>query len=258
MPNEFQPIDSDEQLQFETAEPVSSDATVEATSCSICHRPIVSQYYALRQMVLCPTCRALAEAPPAGTASSRALKATLYGVGAAVLGSIIWAVIRLGAHVQIGLVAVLVGFMVGKAVRKGSGGRGGRGYQVLAVALTYFCIAGNYVPDVLQGLRDAYQKHHPAAVSSTATGKKPISPGKAAIGLVVLVVGVGAISLTAPVLIGISNPISLLIQGIAIWEAWKLTKRFVPPITGPYQLNTVGEAPSLPPPIPPPIQRVRA
>ena len=48
------------------------------------------------------------------------------------------------------LVALAVGFMVGTAVRKGSGGRGGWAYQTLAMALTYLAIVSTYVPLVVK------------------------------------------------------------------------------------------------------------
>jgi hypothetical protein len=34
------------------------------------------------------------------------------------------------------------------------------------------------------------------------------------------------------------NPIGLLILGFALWEAWKFTKYYPIPITGPYELAT--------------------
>ncbi len=53
---------------------------------------------------------------------------------------------------NIGIVAVLIGLMVGGAVRKGSGNRGGLGYQLLAVFLTYSAIAAMLLPVALEGM----------------------------------------------------------------------------------------------------------
>ncbi len=125
----------------------------------------------------------------------------------------VWFAIRRFAHLQIGLVAIAVGYMIGKAVRKGSGGRGGRGYQVLAVVLTYCCIAANYMPDVLEALMDS-------AHNSTAPAE--------------LIVFAFGYSLALPFLSGAQNFIGLLIIGFALWQAWKLTARRRLPITGPY------------------------
>jgi len=165
-------------------------------------------------------------------------------------------------------VAVLVGVMVGKAVRKGSGGRGGRGYQVLAVVLTYCCIAANYVPDVIQGIAEAAHRQrstqttqdggsqatapNPSGAPTAAapdSGTVPASPAhpstahpkpsvaKAALLLVMLAGIVFGLALAAPFLGGMQNAIGLLIIGIALWQAWKLTARRRLAITGPYQVG---------------------
>lgn len=44
------------------------------------------------------------------------------------------------------VLAVAIGHLVGAAVKAGSRGRGGWGYQSVAIALTYFAIAMSYVP----------------------------------------------------------------------------------------------------------------
>ena len=51
---------------------------------------------------------------------------------------------------QLGLVAIAVGLLVGWAVRKGSGGRGGWKFQALAMALTYVSIAASWLPIMLR------------------------------------------------------------------------------------------------------------
>ncbi len=244
MPGESEDNAFDEQLQFEIAEPVAGTAgNAPAQICAICKRPITATYFALKHIVLCPACCKLAQAPPAGSKSNRFLKALLFGIGAAILGTIIWFAVREVAHVQVGLVAVAVGFLIGKAVHRGSGGRGGRGYQIMALVLTYCCIAGNYLPDVLKGLADASHKAHPAAVATS----KHHTPVQLAVATVELVVILVAITLAAPILIGFSNPISLFIQGIALWEAWKFNKPRVLPITGPYTLGPVSGGPPIMP-----------
>ena len=40
-----------------------------------------------------------------------------------------------------------------------------------------------------------------------------------------------------PVIIGIHSPISLLIFGIALWQAWKMTRASEMPVTGPYRVR---------------------
>jgi hypothetical protein len=259
-----QPSTGDE-LQFDTIEPANPAAAPTTTACLACKRPITSTYYAISDKIICPDCRAQLEASPKGRRIGRLSKAGVLGLLAGLAGAILWYVIRRVTNYEIGLVAVLVGFMVGKAVRKGSGGRGGRGYQIMAVVITYCCIAGTYMPDLLTAMLKDYDKDHPAAVS-TAKGdhakstdverstdssteipsaehvEKP-SVIKAVFALILVLLIVFVFSLAVPFMSGASNLIGLLIIGFALWEAWKLNRRMRLPITGPY---TVGP-PRLPP-----------
>jgi hypothetical protein len=76
-----------------------------------------------------------------GSRVGRGLKAFVFGTIGAVLGAILYyAIIRITGW-NIGLVAVVVGLMIGGAVKAGSGNRGGRFYQFLAVFLTYSAMA---------------------------------------------------------------------------------------------------------------------
>jgi hypothetical protein len=211
-------------------------------------------------------------APPEGSRLLRVLKAAAMGIGAGLLGAAIWYAIRVGAHLQIGLVAVLVGFMVGKSVRKGSGGRGGRGYQVMAVLITYGCIAANYMPDVVQAMADGFHKHKqtaaqvqsstaPSTQSAIADGSQNSSTGavssttaakplhqrtlaRTIIGATLAVVLVFTFSLAVPFLDG--NVIGLLIIGFALWEAWKFNAPRRLAITGPYQVGANAALPISP------------
>jgi hypothetical protein len=62
------------------------------------------------------------------------------GFGAAVLGAGIYFGIAALTGYEFGLVAIVVGVLVGSAVRKGSNGRGGWRYQLLAKFLTYTAV----------------------------------------------------------------------------------------------------------------------
>jgi hypothetical protein len=126
------PQTSTDDLQFDTAEPAgASMAAGPSQNCAICSQPIVSTYYALGDGMLCPACHETAIAPAGGSRIGRLVKASLFGLGAGLVGTILWFVIRRVTNYEIGLVAIVVGVMVGSAVRKGSAGVGGRGYQVL-------------------------------------------------------------------------------------------------------------------------------
>lgn len=74
-------------------------------------------------------------------------RALTYGTFAALIGSILYAVV--GLWIQVGFIAILVGGMVGTAMMNGSRGQSGRRYQVMSVLLTYFSVS-------LAGLLDAF------------------------------------------------------------------------------------------------------
>ena len=265
-PSQPPPPPTDE-LQFATAETADGSAQAAADrKCVLCGQPIASTYYALGDQMMCPACRAQVTAPPQGSGFGRFVKATLLGLGAGLLGAVIWYTIRRVANLEAGLVAILVGFMVGKAVHYGSAARGGRGYQVLAVLITYCCIAANYMPDIFEAVfsearenREIKQqaaakekgdndKPNPAAnVAANEAASQPadddlpgVGLGESTLGMALLVVVVFALSLAAPFLMGIENLIGMLIIGFALWEAWKFAGHQPLPISGPHE---VGAAP---------------
>jgi hypothetical protein len=266
MSTDSEPLDPSDDLQFETAQISDGqfqDPSIEPQRCAGCGQPITSSYFAIRDKIICPACRAQLNGSPPGSPVVRVIKACVMGLGAGLVGALIWFALRRLAHIEIGLVAVLVGFMVGKAVRKGSGNRGGLGYQVMAVLLTYFCIAANYVPDTVQALLEGSHRNHSEVSSADSTNNSPDavpddlsdsgsrstsprpspnsqqkpSPLKAIRALAILVAVVLGISLAAPFLGGAQNIIGLLIIGFALWEAWKFNRPRSLIITGPYQVG---------------------
>jgi len=69
--------------------------------------------------------------------------AILAGIGAAVLGAALWAVVTVTTKTELGLMAVAVGFLVGRAIRAvGHGVEQKFGYLGAACAFVG-CIAGN-------------------------------------------------------------------------------------------------------------------
>jgi hypothetical protein len=96
---------------------------------------------------------------PAATSSEESsspfLQAVLFGAGAAALGLILYASFTIITHWYFGYVALLVGWMVGKAMMQGSGGEGGPRYQAAAVVLTYLAISLASIPIHLARAADA-------------------------------------------------------------------------------------------------------
>ena len=79
-------------------------------------------------------------------------------IGAAIAGAAIYYAVIAIAHLEIGIVAILIGYMVGWGVRKGAGGRGGRRFQILAVVLTYWAVGLAYSPLAFEELSGSIGK----------------------------------------------------------------------------------------------------
>ena len=269
-------------LQFDRAEydaaATSADGAATAApaaSCAVCHEPITDAYHTVNQNVVCPRCLAQLQAGLAGgSKTARVLAATAWGVGAGLLGALLWyAVTRITGY-QLGLIAIVVGFMVGGAVRRGAHGRGGLVYQLLAVFITYSSIAATNIPDIFMALMDGATQRRAAVATQPATTKhatsdaadpatqpvvatapqngdddslKGASPFKAALLLIKVLILVLAFAFALPVLAAAERPIGLLITAFALWEAWKMNARPQLNIAGPFAVGT-------PPPPPPPGQ----
>jgi hypothetical protein len=191
----------------------------------------------LNGRVFCTACRAKVEQAIDRVRQSGSLsRAALYGLGAAILGSLIYYAVSAATGYEFGLIAVVVGLMVGKAVRKGSGSLGGKKYQALAMLLTYFSISSTYVPPLTKAFYAAAAKHE--KIEASAPAQSPVgtdTPRRKVQLAVVPFYGVMfMLALAAPVLGGFRNILGTIIMGIGLWEAWKFNRRVDVKFTGPF------------------------
>lgn len=226
---------------------------VPATACAFCASPIIDQYFTVNGQVTCTRCVVPVRAHGA-TGAGLAGVARAIGVGSAagLVGAAVWWAIRRFASLEIGLIAIGIGHFVGLGVRHGSGGRGGRGFQVLAVALTYFWITANYVPDIVQAVmaRDGVDAVGEVSGGGAQATAAPVSARETVLA-VAFVIG---IAVAAPFLEGAGNIIGLLIISFGLWQAWKLNAATPIVIEGPFRLQAASPpAAALPPPLPPPV-----
>jgi hypothetical protein len=158
-----------------------------------------------------------------------------------VAGCILYAAVAILLNLEIGIVAIVVGIMVGKAVRAGSNGLGGRPQQILAVLLTYFSITTSYIPVYLHQLsknpqlREQARQNEaksPSVAGDQQTGQ-PAQMGLARAIMVLMLLFAAApfFGLTT----GIGGFISLFIIFIGLQRAWKLTGRSEILVMGPYE-----------------------
>jgi hypothetical protein len=206
-------------LQFDRAEfaqPKSGTVT-----CSVCKQAVHDSYFHINGLVACAACKEKIQTSGAGRVTMIGFgKSLLFGAGAATAGSVVWYAVTKITGLEIGLIAIAVGFLVGVAVRKGSRGWGGWQYQTLAVVLTYFAIVATYMPLLLKGM--------------SAHGHALTIP---------LVISAFVFACAVPFLAGVQNFMGWIIIGIALYQAWKINRRVPLEITGPYKIAATTSTP---------------
>ncbi len=221
-----------EQLQFRQAE-LLGDQTA-SRQCAACKQPIRSTYFQIMGKDACERCAAHIQSQQQTPSAHSLLKAALYGGGAAIAGCVMYALVAILVHLELALLAILIGYMVGKAVRHGSNGLGGRPQQILAVLLTYFAITFSYLAVfVYHTIQTRAATAHAAAAANPAS---PV-PARATnlprlIGMIVLLATIAPfLTLSANV---VSGAISLFIIFVGLRRAWALTGRTQLEVFGPY------------------------
>jgi len=234
------------------------DAAATEIQCRSCGVAISDFYFTVGEIIHCERCRLEQEAKQSqGSALVRLSRAGVFGLLAAAIGAGLWAAVTHFTGYEIGLVAIAVGWAVGTAVRVGSGARGGIGYQLLAVLLTYLAIVSTYTPYVIEGLQQAAEgevsQEAGEPIELTGSAATPelegegayaesfdaieLSAGEQAVAVVLFAVIVLGIAAAAPFLAGAENLIGILIIGIALWEAWRLNRRVELAFAGPFEVG---------------------
>ena len=242
-------------LQFDRVSRPGAGVLTSGSSaiCTACHKPIDDAYYDVNGHTVCASCRMVVESAaetPAGIGPL--LKAGLFGFGAAVAGAIVYYGVMALLNLEIGIVAILTGYMVGYAVRRGTGNRGGRRFQIMAVGLTYLSIAMAYTPLAIKGALDSDQKAKSAVVADTndrsvAVPRSPNNTDKADEkptpgGFVVAIALLLGLCAALPVIvIFTSMPGGLLSAAIMFFgmqQAWKMTGIPSLVVNGPYRVGS--------------------
>jgi hypothetical protein len=252
---------TDQPLSFHDDQAQSGPVT-----CSRCETQL-TEYWSVDGAVCCERCKEeiLAERTSSDGAVGRVGKAFAFGLGGMIAGALVWYAVAKFADLQLGLIAILLGWLVGKGIHYGSEKRGGIGYQLMAIVITYLGIGAASVPFVLEGwdeiaaqMSDSLAADTTVAVpaaamsdsamavelarldSAIASGKQleeeAVSPGAAvAVGLIALLM----LTLTLPVLVVLNGGslITGIIYAIALYEAWKFSAGTPLAVSGPHAVE---------------------
>src|SRR5262245_22676947 len=129
--------------QFSTAEYQPQKG---ADRCKTCDQPVFGQYYRVNGVTTCRQCADTANNSLPKDSSAKFMRAVLFGAGGATLGLILYSTVGIVTGLAIGYVSLAVGWIVGRAMMMGSGGIGGRRYQIAALLLTYAAVSLSAIP----------------------------------------------------------------------------------------------------------------
>jgi hypothetical protein len=225
--------------QFATAEYSNKAAE---TVCKACARKISGPYYRVNGVPACASCAQRLKEQLPQDSHQAFVRAVLLGIGGAVVGFGIYVAFALSTGWMVGYISLLVGYLVGKAMAFGSGGVGGRRYQVVAVLLTYMAVSLAAVPIAISQHMKAHSAPHTQVHDATAQGsaQAPVSgPGTAAAPKKSVAETIGVL-----VLLGLASPflemveplhgiIGLIILLVGVQIAWKITAARKLDIAGP-------------------------
>jgi hypothetical protein len=221
--------ESSSNIRFDRAE-YANEAQSPGPPCDFCRGPLGPQYWKWQTQVACAACRDRLAAALDQSRSARAFAtAAAQGATAAFACGLGYALFVAVTRIQIAIATIGIGYVVARVLRRATQGVGGVRVQILAVLLTYVASSMAYAGDVLPDLRDALAQ--PAE----------------------LLRGIG-LMLSIPVLTATERPLTALIVGFGLWEAWKLSRGASATLEGPFRTGPV-DAPfrvAAPPPETPP------
>jgi hypothetical protein len=226
-----------EALQFEKWEYTGD----EPLTCATCQHAITRVYHEMNGRLFCDRCRRDTEiALNSGSRVTRAVRAIVAGSGAAVVGALVYFGVTKLTGYELSLMTILIGYVVGTAVRWGSNGRGGWAYQALAVVLTYVAIVSTYAPSVVEAMADMDRR--PIAEPATAAAPTPAAKSSA-VRFAAMVAVVSVIVCVAPFMLGVKNAIGLVIIGVGLYQAWTVNRRLMLNFSGPHRIRGPEAAP---------------
>ncbi|MGA2982367.1 MAG: hypothetical protein ABSG32_01060 [Terriglobia bacterium] len=236
--------------QFRTAEYSGQPGS---DRCKFCNQPITGSYFRVNRSTACATCVEQVKLKIPKDNHAVFTRGLLFGVGGAILGLILYAVFGIVTGWMIAYVSLAVGWIVGKAMMMGSGGIGGRRYQIAAVILTYAAVSVAAIPIGISqsskartrtSMEQSRSVQSPGGQSSTdvtpapeqnpPTAKRPANWGRALVMLPLVGLASPFLELQDP----FHGLIGLVILFVGMQFAWKITRGISLQILGPFKLPT--------------------
>jgi hypothetical protein len=250
--------------QFSTAEYASAGET-----CKSCKQTISGNYYRINGMLACQRCAEQVQQQSPKDSHAAYVRGITLGIGGAILGFILFAGFVIITGISLGYISLAVGYLIGKAMKMGSGGIGGRRYQIVAAALTYVAVSTTAIPIGIYYFNKGKTEHAPSAQSGSGGAKtqqhppddeqgsivdnppleqQNFSQTKPKINYVALIGTLAWLGLASPFLELQQSPLNgllgLVILLVGIRIAWQLTAGPKLEILGPFQDKPGGALPS--------------
>jgi len=220
--------------QFATAEFAPNSPTM---TCAACRSPITAPYFKVNGAQACAECTAKIQAQIPKDSHAAFIRALACGIAGALVGFALYVTFALVTGLVIGWVSLAVGFIVGKAMSWGSGGVGGRRYQVVAVLLTYLAVSMSAVPVAIHQMRQHQAQAQPAETAAAAAPHgRHMNLAKAVGVLTLLGVASPFLDLQDPV----HGIIGLVILFVGIRFAWGFTAGRTLDVSGPHTPSAAG------------------
>ena len=129
--------------QFSTAEYAPATGS---ERCKSCNQTLGSQYYRVNGALACSYCTEQLKLHMPQDTHQAFVRGLIFGIAGAILGLVLYSGFGIITGLMIGYVSLAVGYIVGRAMMKGSRGIGGRRYQIAAVVLTYAAVSMAAIP----------------------------------------------------------------------------------------------------------------
>ena len=238
--------------QFGTAEYKSASGS---DSCKSCQQELTGTYFRINGMLACEKCTRQLQAQTPKDTHAIYVRGILFGVGGAIAGLILYSAFGIITGIEIGYVALAVGWLVGTAIKKGSNGVGGRRYQIAAVALTYAAVSLSAIPLGISYMMKAKKPAVATTAAASSSGSsatdpnetppsndsetvvQPVKPQSSLGNIVGALIFAGLASPFLELQGGFSGIIGLVIIFVGMRIAWKITAGPRLEILGPFQAN---------------------